>query len=212
MLVVGLTGNIGSGKSSIARMFKELGAQIIDTDQIARDVVAPGTEGLMQLVQLFGEEVLTSDGSLDRAKTAQIVFNDDEKRQLLNGVVHPAIRQVLLKAISEYKNSRTGDNQSSLKPPAPLLIIEAPLLIETGLYKLVDQVWLITVDKKIQIERVAERDNATLDQITQRIAAQMPQVDKIPYADIIIDNSGNLEAALKQIGKIWGDIIGRPQN
>ncbi len=201
MLIVGLTGNIGSGKSSIARLFKEMGAKVLDTDKVARDVVAPGTPGLQQIVQHFGAGILNADGSLDRPKMAQIVFNDPEALKFLNSIVHPAIRAELLKAIADYKNN----------PDAPLMIIEAPLLIETQLYKLMDQVWLVTVNSKTQIQRVIERDAATAEQVSSRLAAQMPQEDKIPYAHRIIDNSGTPESTLQQVRQIWSDAIDRPQ-
>ncbi len=202
MLIVGLTGNIGSGKSSVARLFKEMGAKVIDTDQVARDVVAPGTPGLQQIIEHFGAGILNADGSLDRLKTAQIVFNDSEALKQLNSIVHPAIRAKLLKAIADYKNN----------PDAPpLMIIEAPLLIETQLYKLVDQVWLVTVNSQTQIQRVIKRDEATAEQVSSRLAAQMPQEDKIPYAHKIIDNSGTHESTLQQVRQIWSDTIDHPQ-
>ncbi|KAF1085694.1 Dephospho-CoA kinase [Sporotomaculum syntrophicum] len=201
MLIVGLTGNIGSGKSSVARYFKELGARVIDTDQVARDVVAPGTPGLQQIVQYFSADILNPDGTLDRLKMAEIVFHDSEALKQLNAIVHPIIRTELLKAMTDYKS----------KPDTPLLIIEAPLLIETGLYKLVDEVWLVTVNSEAQIQRVMKRDKATEEQVSSRLASQMPQEDKIPYADRIIDNSGNPENTIKQVRQIWSDVLDRPQ-
>ena len=200
MLIVGLTGNIGSGKSSVSRLFKDLGAAVLDTDQVARDVVVPGTEGLTKLVELFGNSILNPDGSLNRLQTAEIVFGNQDKLKQLNGIVHPAIREVLTKVIAEYR----------AEPKEPLLIIEAPLLIEVGLYKMVDQVWLVTVDEQEQIQRVMGRDQATLEQVLQRIEAQMPQKDKIPYADIVIDNSGDLNSVEQQVSKIWSDLVGSP--
>lgn len=201
MLIVGLTGNIGSGKSSVARYFKELGARVIDTDQVAREVVAPGTDVLSQIVQYFGTNILSPEGTLDRSHLAEIVFNDTDALKYLNSVVHPAIRTVLLTAITDYKNN----------PDTPLLIIEAPLLIETGLYKLMDEVWLVTINRKTQIQRVMERDTATEEQVLSRIASQMPQEDKIPFADRFIDNSGSPEDTLKQVRQIWSDVLDRPQ-
>ncbi len=201
MLIVGLTGNIGSGKSSVARLFKEMGARVIDTDQVARDVVEPGTPGLHQIVQYFGAGILNADGSLNRPKMAQIVFNNPEALKHLNSIVHPAIRAELLKVLADYKNN----------PDAPLLIIEAPLLIETQLYKLMDQVWLVTVNAQTQIQRVIKRDATTPRQVSSRLAAQMPQEDKIPYAHRIIDNSGTPENTLQQVRQIWSDTIDPPQ-
>lgn len=201
MLVVGLTGNIGSGKSSVAHFLKDMGARVIDTDQVARDVVAPGTPGLNQIIKHFGTGVLNADGTLDRPKMAQIVFNDPEALKRLNSIVHPAIRAEILKAIADYKTNRD----------APLLVIEAPLLIETGMNKIVDQVWLVTVDAKTQIQRVMKRDTATAEQVTRRLAAQMPQEDKLPYAHRVIDNSGTPSETLQQLRQIWSDTIDRPQ-
>lgn len=201
MLVVGLTGNIGSGKSSVARFLKEMGARVIDTDQVARDVVAPGTPALNQIVKHFGTGVLNADGTLDRPKMAQIVFNDPEALKRLNSIVHPAIRAEILKDIADYKTKRD----------APLLVIEAPLLIETGMNKIVDQVWLVIVDAKTQIQRVMKRDNATAEQVTRRLVAQMPQEDKLPYAHRVIDNSGTPGETLQQLQQIWSDTIDRPQ-
>ncbi|WP_347490755.1 dephospho-CoA kinase [Desulfoscipio sp. XC116] len=201
MLVVGLTGNIGSGKSSVARFLKDMGAKVIDTDQVARNVVAPGTPGLQQITLHFGTGVLNADGTLDRPQMAQIVFNNRQALELLNSIVHPAIRAEVLEAITDYKNI----------PDAPLLVIEAPLLIETGMYKLVDQVWLVIVDAQTQIQRVIERDAATAEQVAGRLAAQMPQTDKLPYAQKVIDNSGTPESTLQQVQQIWSDAIDRPQ-
>ncbi|TYO94502.1 dephospho-CoA kinase [Desulfallas thermosapovorans] len=201
MLVVGLTGNIGSGKSSVARFLKEMGARVIDTDQVARDVVAPGTPALNQIIKHFGTGILNADGTLDRPKMARIVFNDPEALKRLNSIVHPAIRAEILKDIADYKTKRD----------APLLVIEAPLLIETGMNNIVDQVWLVTVDAKTQIQRVMKRDNATAEQVTRRLAAQMPQEDKLPYAHRVIDNSGTPGETLQQLQQIWSDTIDRPQ-
>ncbi|AGL01108.1 dephospho-CoA kinase [Desulfoscipio gibsoniae] len=201
MLIVGLTGNIGSGKSSVARLLKEMGARVIDTDQVAREVVAPGTPGLQQIIDHFGTGVLNADGALDRPKMAQIVFNDTNALKRLNSIVHPAIRAQLLKAIADYRDN----------PDAPLMVIEAPLLIETQLFKLVDQVWMVTVDAKTQIQRVIKRDAVTAEQVSSRLAAQMPQEDKLPYAQRVIDNSGTPEATLQQVRQIWSDAIDRSQ-
>lgn len=201
MLIVGLTGNIGSGKSSIAHYFKELGARFIDADQVGRDVVEPGTAGLQQIVQYFGADILNPDGTMNRSQVADIVFNNPEALKQLNAIVHPHIRSELLKAITAYKS----------KPDTQLLIIEAALLIETGLYELVDEVWLVTVNSETQIQRVIKRDAATKEQVSARLASQMPQQDKIPYADRIIDNNGSPEDTIKQVRQIWSDVLDRPQ-
>lgn len=201
MLVIGLTGNIGSGKSSIARFLKDMGAEVIDTDQVARDVVAQGTPGLKKIVEQFGDSILDADGNLNRPLMAQIVFNDPAALAKLNAIVHPEIRSKVNSYIERYKKYKKS----------PLLVIEAPLLIETGMYKIVDRVWLVTVDPQTQIQRVIKRDNTTQEQARKRINAQMPQKNKIPYADRIIDNGCTPEETLKQVRQIWSDDIERPQ-
>ncbi|WP_027365518.1 dephospho-CoA kinase [Desulfotruncus alcoholivorax] len=193
MLVVGLTGNIGSGKSTVARILKDLGARVVDTDQIARDVVAPGTSGLNQIINQFGTEVLNPDGTLNRRKMAQIVFGNPEALARLNGIIHPEIRSVLLDIISAYKE----------KADAPLLVIEVPLLFETGMNRLVDEAWLVTVEPEVQINRIISRDHASVEEAKNRIAAQMPQEAKIKLADRVIDNSNGMEETLIQVKKIW---------
>jgi dephospho-CoA kinase len=197
MLVVGLTGNIGSGKSTVSRFLKNLGARVIDTDQIARDVVAPGTRGLKEIVAQFGPGVLNPDGTLNRPKMAQIVFSDPHARARLNAIVHPEIGSVVSKAIADYRKNSDS----------PLLIIEAPLLIETGMHQMVDEVWLVTVNPETQIARVIQRDATTEEQARRRIAAQMPQADKIPCAHRVIDNSGDLEETVRQVRQVWNDVV-----
>jgi len=197
MLVVGLTGNIGSGKSTVARILNDFGARVVDTDQIARDVVAPGTIGLNKIIDQFGSAVLNPDGTLNRRKMAQIVFGNPEALARLNGIIHPEVRKVLIEIISDYKE----------QADAALLVIEIPLLFETGMNNLVEEVWLVTVDPEIQIKRIMERDNVSIEEAQSRIAAQMPQREKILLADRIIDNSYGIEQTLVQIKKIWDEAV-----
>ncbi len=192
MAVVGLTGNIGSGKSTVARVLKELGALVIDTDRVARDVVAPGTPALQKIADTFGPQVLNPDGTLNRQQVAEIVFTDSQARERLNGIVHPEIRKVLLQAIADYRKSGA----------APLLVIEAPLMIETGLHLLMDEVWLVTVAPATQLARVTARDGSE-EEARRRMNAQMPQEEKIPLARRIIDNSGDLDATRRQVLQAW---------
>lgn len=201
MLVIGLTGNIGSGKSSVARLLSNMGAQVIDTDQIARDVVAPGTPGFKEITAQFGASVLNPDGTLNRSQMAQIVFNDPTALKHLNAIVHPKIKLEVIKAIDNYRKNN----------PAPLLVIEAPLLIETGMHQLVSEVWLVTIDSKTQLNRIINRDQVTKEQVQQRLAAQMPQEDKLPYANKIITNNGTPDETLQQVQQIWSDYIESPQ-
>lgn len=196
MPVVGLTGNIGSGKSTVARILNELGALVIDTDQVARDVVAPGTPALQKITAAFGRQVLNPDGTLNRGRVAQIVFTDPRARERLNGIVHPDIETVILQAIADYRKNGT----------APLLVIEAPLMIEAGLHLMMDELWLVTVDPVTQLARVTARDGSE-EEALRRMNAQMPQEEKIPLAHRIIDNSDTLDATRLQVLQAWKKAI-----
>lgn len=199
MLVAGLTGNIGSGKSTVARMLKKLGARVIDTDQVARDVVRPGTPALEKITARFGPEVLNPDGTLDRTRLAQIVFTDPQAREELNAIVHPDIIEVVRETVAEYRD----------KGGAPLLVIEAPLLIETGLHKMVDEVWLVTVAPETQLARITARYGSE-EEARRRMAAQLSQDAKISLAHRVIDNSGTPEETRQRVLQIWYETIKTP--
>lgn len=183
----------------VAEYFKKLGAKVVDTDQIARTIVEPGKPALSDIVAIFGPQVLHNDGTLNRKALADIVFRDPEARSKLNKIMHPRIIQEVEKTISCYKNNR-GQK-------APALIIEVPLLFETGMEKLVDEAWLVTVDMPVQIQRIMTRDNVKEEQARRRIASQMPQEEKIKRAHRIIDNSGPPEQTFNQVTALWKDII-----
>lgn len=200
-MIIGLTGNIGSGKSTVARCLKDLGAEVIDTDEISRAIVEPGKPALEKIVNAFGPKVLHKNGTLNRQALADIVFKDSEARQKLNSIMHPLIIQEVEEAISRYKNNRG--------PKAPALIIEAPLLFETGMEKLVDEVWLVTVDMPGQIQRIMKRNNIDEERARSRIASQMPQAEKIKKAHRLIDNSGSLEKTRIRVKELWENVIQR---
>jgi dephospho-CoA kinase len=198
-MIIGLTGNIGSGKSTVARQLKNLGAIVIDTDRVAREIVEPGEPALKEIVQHFGIKVLHEDGTLNRQALADIVFNDTISRKKLNNIMHPRILQKVEEAAARYRQNRG--------PKAPALVIEAPLLFETGLEKLVDEVWLVTVDMPVQVKRIMQRDNTGEEQARHRISSQMPQAEKIKKADRIIDNSGSPEMTAKAVSEIWTNAV-----
>ena len=199
MKVIGLTGNIGSGKSTVSRRLAELGATVVDTDQTAREVVAPGTAGLNEIVKAFGNSALTPAGELDRAKMGAIVFQSQEARAKLESIVHPLINRAVVKLIKEYKE---GQN------PPPALILEVPLLIESGMYHMVDEIWLVTVEPETQLQRVLSRDRLSTEQALQRIRAQMPQEQKKEYATKTIDNNGSPGETASRVDKLWGELTG----
>lgn len=195
MRVFGLTGGLASGKSAVARMLRSRGVPVIDADQLAREVVAPGTEGLAEVVKTFGEGVLLPDGSLDRAKLAELVFGDPSRRQALNRIVHPRIAALSAERIGEL--TRAGE---------PLACYEAALLVENGLADAFRPLVVVAVPEETQVARAMERDAATEAQARARIAAQHPLSAKVAAADFVIDNSGDLAATEKQVDEVLAAI------
>ncbi|KFD42098.1 dephospho-CoA kinase [Peptococcaceae bacterium SCADC1_2_3] len=198
MIIIGLTGNIGSGKSFVSRRLRELGAQVINTDIVAREVVAFGAPALEKIVRKFGRETLRSDGTLDRKYIGAKVFRDANALVSLNAIVHPQIRKELIKQIKTFKRQKKAEPK--------VLVIEVPLLIEAKMQDLVDEVWLITVDEETRLKRVMTRDGLTEEEVRLRLAAQMPQEEKKAYAHRIINNNGNIKDLLTQVDKLWSEL------
>ena len=195
-LVLGLTGGIAAGKSVVARLFCELGAVHMDADQLARKVVAEDPGLLEAMVRAFGEEIVSADGTLDRARLGSIVFDDPEARARLEALTHPAIAA---RARQELKSL------AGAGPSAPILY-EAALLVETGRYRELDRLVVVVADMDVRLRRLMERDGFTEAEAAQRFAAQMPQEEKARLADYIIDNSGPLDQTRPQVKDIWEDI------
>ena len=181
--VVGLTGGIGSGKSTVARLLAEHGAAIIDADQLAREAVAPGSPALAQLVARFGQGVLTADGALDRPRHGALVFGDDEARRALNAIVHPEVARLAAQRI-----------QDLIAAGAPLVVYDVPLLYENALEKVLPEVIVVDAPLDVRCARIAARDGLDSPAIAARIAAQLPLEEKVRRADHVIDNGGTLEA------------------
>ena len=196
--VFGLTGGIGSGKSTIARRFRERGVPVLDADQVARDVVEPGTDGLREVVEAFGPEVLDRDGSLNRAAVAERVFADDGARARLNAIIHPRVRDVTARRIAEL--AARGE---------PLVCYEVPLLIESGLADALRPLVVVAAPESLQVERTMRRDGATEDQARARIRAQMPVAEKVKLADFVIDNVGSVEDATRRADVVLDSICGQ---
>jgi dephospho-CoA kinase len=191
MKVLGLTGGIGSGKSMVASMFAQLGADVIDADRLARDVVQPGQPALDEIATAFGRDILLPDGRLDRAKLARIIFADPLARGKLNAITHPRIRERMDAEIAA-RRSRSG-----------LLIVDIPLLYENDRTGTVEAVIVVWVDPEMQLRRLLERDGLTEDEARQRIAAQMPLDEKRARADVVIDNSGSRDNTKRQVEAIY---------
>jgi dephospho-CoA kinase len=196
MFVIGLTGGIASGKSTVTNLLRELGAEIIDADQIAREVVLPDQPVWLKIVQLFGEDILLADRTLDRKKLGEIVFNDPEQLQIINSLTHPVIISTIKDRI--YELSKDNDKG--------ILIVDVPLLIELNMIDLVDEVWLVFVDESIQQQRLQGRDDLSLEQAEARIRSQMPLKEKLSFADRVIDNSGSIEETRRQVLEFWRQI------
>lgn len=191
MRVLGLTGGIGSGKSMVASMFSQLGADVIDADQLARDVVEPGQPALDEIATAFGRDILLPDGRLDRGKLARIIFADPVARGKLNAITHPRIRERMDAAIAA-RASQPG-----------VLIADIPLLYENDRASTVEAVIVVWVDPATQLRRLLERDGLTEEEARQRIAAQMPLDEKQARADVVIDNGGSRENTKRQVEAIY---------
>jgi dephospho-CoA kinase len=193
MLKVGLTGGIGVGKSHVSKTFADLGCYVYDADKIARDVVNPGTVGYQKVVDEFGEEILDSDKTINRARLGQIVFADNAKREKLNQILHPIIIAEQNNVIQEVIG----------KDPNAIVIMDAALMIETGSYKRFDKLIVIFCDKESQIERVMKRNNLSRSEVESRINSQMSTEEKRKYADIEIDTSGSFEQTEQIVREVY---------
>jgi len=190
--VIGLTGGIATGKSSVALFFARLGIPVIDADQLARDVVLPGTSALEQVIALFGQEVLAHDGTLDRKHLGELIFSDPEKRRQLEGILHPEIRKLAEERITQA--AAAGHQR---------LIYMAPLLIEAGVTDRVDTIWVVTVRPEFQLERLMRRDGITREQAELIVGSQMPLTEKARYGSVVIDNSGTEEETRTILEAVW---------
>lgn len=197
MIVIGLTGNIGSGKSTVSRQLKDLGATVIDADQVARDVVKPGTPALREILQAFGSGILNYDGALNRKKLGALAFQDQAARAVLNRITHPRIKEAILREVEKYRCQPAGNQ---------FVVVDAPLLIEVGLHHGLDEIWVVQVDEQVQLERLMNRDGITAAEARQRIAAQLPQAEKLKYATRVIDNSGSEDETKKQVARHWASL------
>lgn len=191
--VYGLTGGIASGKSSVAAILERLGAVIVDSDVLAREVVEPGTKGLAAIVRRFGEGVLLPDGGLDRAALGGIVFADAQARADLNGIVHPLVR-------------RRAQERVAAAPADAIVVQVIPLLVETGLQDAFDGVIVVDVPEDVQLARLTARDAMSEDEARRRIAAQASREARLASARWVIDNSGGTGRTAKQVKSLWDDL------
>ena len=191
MRVLGLTGGIGSGKSVVDAMFAELGAEVIDADALAREVVEPGQPALEEIVSTFGADMLLPDGRLDRARLGTLIFGDAAARERLNAITHPRIRQRMSSEVA-LRAGRSG-----------VLILDIPLLFENGRTGDVEKVIVVWVDRSTQLQRLMQRDRLIAAKANQRITAQMSLDEKRRRADYVIDNTGTREHTQQQVASIY---------
>ena len=192
MRKVGLTGGIASGKSTVSRMFRDIGVPVIDADVIAREVVAPGSRALEAIVDAFGEEVLTEEKSLNRARLGEIVFSDPAKKKVLEGILHPEI-------IAEQDRRLKGLEREGRTPVA---IVDAAVMIESGSWKRFDSLVVVDCDESQQIGRLRLRNGMNEEEAVRRVNAQMPLSEKVKYADHVIDNRGSIDDTRKQVEEL----------
>jgi dephospho-CoA kinase len=196
MFIIGLTGGIATGKSTVVEMLRRKGALIIDADQLAREVVEPNQTAWREIVSWLGDSVLLPDQNLDRAKIAELVFGDPQKLKTLNAIIHPRVGIRILELTREIEQAN----------PGAVIVYDIPLLIEAGMQEMVDLILLVYAPRELQLKRLIERDKLTQGEAELRLVAQMPIDEKKRFAHRIIDNSGSLAETEKQVERFWSDL------
>lgn len=194
---IGLTGGIATGKSTVSQMLERRGAALVDADRIAREVVEPGQAPLRQIAERFGQAVLNEDGTLNRRKLGQIVFSDEAERKALEAITHPAIRALMRERMERLEAEK----------PDRLVVVDVPLLFESKLQSLFEQVLVVYVPRSVQLARLMERDGLAEEEARKRLDAQMDIEDKKRLADYVIDNSSGLAETEEQIERFWRDKV-----
>ncbi|HEX6581208.1 MAG TPA: dephospho-CoA kinase [Actinomycetota bacterium] len=197
MLLVGLTGGIGSGKSTVARLLERRGAVVIDADHLAREAVARGTTGFDRVVDTFGPGVLKPDGDLDRVRLAAIIFADPERRAALEAIVHPEVAK------------RFGERVEELRDSGRVVVYVSPLLVELGLAPAFDVVVIVTASPHLRVSRVASDRDLSPEDVRARMAAQATDEQRMEVADVLVDNDGSLAELEPQIDRLWSDLEAR---
>jgi dephospho-CoA kinase len=201
MKVVALTGGIASGKSTVVRMLRELGAEVVDADVLAREVVSPGEPALAEIVAAFGEEVLLPSGELDRKKLGGLVFSDPERRERLNAIVHPRVRERIRHRLEEIR----AENQEAV------VVLDVPLLFDVPLPDLEAlPAVVVYASPETQLQRLRERDGLAQDEAERRLRAQRPLREKLGRARWVVDNDGDLDRTREQVERLWAELVADP--
>lgn len=197
MIVVGLAGGIGCGKSEVARIMADLGAFVIDADKYGHQVYAPNTEGWKEVVAAFGEDILDENGEVDRRKLGPKVFGKPEEMEKLNNIAWPKIKHSIQEEINNQRQVGTG-----------VVVVDAAILIEAGWTDLSDQVWVATAPEAQVIKRVQARNNITEEQVKARIASQMSTDERVSYADVVVSNDQDLDSLKDSVTALWAEHLG----
>lgn len=192
MIVIGVTGNIGSGKSTVCQILAKLGASIIDADKLAHETYKPRSQTWQELINAFGKDIVKANGEIDRQKLGQIVFSDPNALAQLNQIVHPEAHRLTQERIETYRHQR-----------AKAIVVEATLLIEAGWTNLVDKVWLVIAPDDMVTQRLTQHKEISEAQILARLRSQMPAEEKMKYADAIIYNDGSLNQLEAKVTELW---------
>ena len=193
-MIIGLTGGIASGKSTVSNYLAELGAIIIDADKIAHEIMEKGKTAYWQVIEAFGREILAENGEIDRSRLGKIVFNNLEKKKILEEITHPQVIREMREKIEEYR----AENK--------VIVLDIPLLFEAGLEFMVDEIWVVYVDRETQLQRLMARDGLSYEEANKRIQAQMSLEKKRVLADFVINNKGNIEDLKRQVLLKWREI------
>ncbi|HOV42752.1 MAG TPA: dephospho-CoA kinase [Syntrophothermus lipocalidus] len=197
MRVIGLTGGIASGKSTVSYILKSLGAVIIDADKVARKVVEPGQPAWQDIVKEFGQQVLNEDMTINREVLGKLVFSDQSLLAKLNRITHPRVIEYFREELARMAREN----------PEAVVVLDVPLLFESGMYRLADEIWVVWANEKVQLERLMEREGFTPEEAWQRIRAQMPLEEKARRADRVINNSGTLDETVEQTTRFFYETI-----
>jgi dephospho-CoA kinase len=197
MLLVGLTGGIGAGKSTVARMLAERGAVVFDADELARAAIEPGTAGYQAVIDRFGATVVGPDGSVDREILGDVVFGDERARRDLEGIIHPEVGRLLAESVSRYQ------------PTDRVIVYDVPLLVESGLQDLVDVLVVVQAPEEVRLDRLAAHRGMGERTARDRIAAQASDEDRARVADFVLSNAGDLHALERAVDRLWEDLRDR---
>ena len=196
MLKIGLTGGIGTGKSSVTEAFQSLGAAVINADLLGHDAYLPGTIGFEEVVTEFGQEIVGSDGQIDRKKLGPIVFSDSSKMDRLNEIMHPLIRDLIDERLVSLESTQNK-----------VAVVEAAILIEAGWKSLFDEVWVVISDREEVINRLGVRNGLSREDAVKRIDSQMSNNERIEHGDVVVENTGSMEDLQTRVNSLWSKRI-----